>query len=351
MTVSVNIKKRLDRFNLDVSFEAENEILALLGTSGSGKSMTLKCIAGIETPDEGRIVLNGRVVFDSEKNINLAPQKRQVGYLFQQYALFPNMNIEKNIASGAHHLDKSTRKKKVGEMLDLMQLAGTEKRYPQEISGGQQQRVALARILINKPKILLLDEPFSALDAYLKWQVEMELVDILANYGGTSLFVSHRQNEVYRICDNVCVLSDGLSGPKKKVKQLFESPETLAECLISGCKNISKAKRIDRRTLRAIDWGVSLNTSQEVPEDVAYIGVREESIVPSNSESVNVFNCRVSRVVEDVFSTITMVDPPGQESEKSQWRVYSPKEKLGLLPAQKDLSLHIPPQDIMIFSQ
>ncbi len=183
--LSVYIKKNLGKFDLDISFEAENETRALLGASGSGKSMTLKCIAGIEKPDEGFISLNGRVLFDSKKNIDLSPRLRKVGYLFQQYALFPNMTVLRNVITGVRDKDKdkATAMRKAREKLELMRLTGLEDKYPYQLSGGEQQRVALARILANEPELLLLDEPFSALDSYLRWQLELELASSSRSMG------------------------------------------------------------------------------------------------------------------------------------------------------------------------
>ena len=189
--LSVRIKKKLGAFKLDVKFETESEVLALLGPSGCGKSMTLKCIAGIEKPDEGRIVLDGRVLFDSEKHIDLTPQQRRVGYLFQQYALFPNMTVYQNIFAGARRLPKERREAAVSDMVERIYLEGLEKKKPAELSGGQQQRVALARILVSEPEALLLDEPFSALDATLKWQLSSSWLETLSSFSGAAVYVSH----------------------------------------------------------------------------------------------------------------------------------------------------------------
>ena len=171
MNLDVRIKKVLRDFVLDVNFSTRDEIFALLGASGCGKSMTLKCIAGIETPDSGRIVLNGRVLFDSDAKINLPPQLRRTGYLFQNYALFPNMTVAENILFAAVGTE-AERLKKLQENLARFELTGLEKSYPHELSGGQQQRVAFARILTSHAEILLLDEPFSALDGFLKWRLK-----------------------------------------------------------------------------------------------------------------------------------------------------------------------------------
>ena len=180
MALSVQIEKRLGSFCLSAAFTAEpREILALLGPSGCGKSMTLKCIAGIEKPDQGRIVLDGRVLFDKAARINLPPQERGIGYLFQQYALFPHMTVAQNIQAGARRQKKALRQPALQELLALLRLEGLENRRPAQLSGGQQQRVALARILASRPAAILLDEPFAALDSFLKWQLEQEIARVL----------------------------------------------------------------------------------------------------------------------------------------------------------------------------
>ncbi len=188
MALEVAIKKYYPDFSLDVNFYTEKGILGVLGASGCGKSMTLKCIAGIETPDEGKIILNARVLFDSEKKINLSPQKRNIGYLFQNYALFPHMNVEENIAVGIKI--KEEKNEIIAKYLKIFHLENLKKAYPKNLSGGQQQRVALARIFASQPDILMLDEPFSALDDFLKWQVELELAKVLIRRATTKSSIS-----------------------------------------------------------------------------------------------------------------------------------------------------------------
>ena len=199
MELSVFLEKQLRDFNLRVDFTVKDEVFALLGASGCGKSMTLKCIAGIEKPDKGRIVLDGKVLFDSARGINLPPQRRQLGYLFQNYALFPNLTVAENL----RFVMKEDSVDKVTELLQRFHLTGLEGAYPGALSGGQQQRVAFARVLAAEAKLLLLDEPFSALDSYLKWQLETELMDMLPAYGGTALLVSHDRGAVYRLAGRV----------------------------------------------------------------------------------------------------------------------------------------------------
>ena len=198
--LEVQIYKKLAEFDLDVSFQVNDNILGLMGASGSGKSMTLKCIAGIETPDQGRIVLNGRVLFDSEKKINVSIQKRNVGYMFQSYALFPNMNVYENISVGLRARkvkDVDIVVQKVMQQFRIIELAS---RYPKQLSGGQRQRVALARLMAYEPDVLLLDEPFSALDEDLKEDLLRELKSEL-QISKPVIFVSHNKEEVNELCD------------------------------------------------------------------------------------------------------------------------------------------------------
>ena len=348
MALEVSIKKRLGAFSMDVSFTAENETLALLGASGCGKSMTLKCIAGIERPDEGRIVLNGRTLFDSEKHIDLPPQKRRVGYLFQQYALFPNMTVRQNIAAGAH--GKKNISEIVAEKVRLMHLEGLEDKRPGQLSGGQQQRVALARILANGPEILLLDEPFSALDSYLRWELELELHDTLAAYGGTSIFVSHSRDEVYRVCTSVCVLSNGRSEEKTPVMELFTSPKTRAACMLSGCKNLSRIRKTGECSVFAEDWGVELKTTSAVLPEHEYIGVRSGSLKLSggNVGAENIITCIAERVVEDERRFILVLLPKGGERGSSSLRMEINKhDGAGIKPGD-ELSISALPENIML---
>lgn len=198
--LEVQIYKKLEEFDLDISFQVDDNILGLMGASGSGKSMTLKCIAGIETPDQGRIVLNGRVLFDSEKKINVPIQKRNVGYMFQSYALFPNMNVYENISVGLRARkvkDVDIVVQKVMQQFRIFELAS---RYPKQLSGGQRQRVALARLMAYEPDVLLLDEPFSALDEDLKKDLLQELKSEL-QISKPVIFVSHDKEEVNYLCD------------------------------------------------------------------------------------------------------------------------------------------------------
>ena len=349
MALQVDIHKDFGKFRLDVAFESENnQVTGLLGASGCGKSLTLKCVAGIEKPDRGRIVLDGRVLFDSQQHINLPPQKRRVGYLFQNYALFPNMTVAQNIAVGVR--DKARRKETVARLISSLWLEGQEGKRPGQLSGGQQQRVALARILASQPEVLLLDEPFSALDSYLKWQVELELSDLLASFPGPVLFVTHNRDEVQRLCREVCVLDNGRSQPVLPVKELFEAPRTLSACLLSGCKNVSRARAAADGKVEALDWGVTLTPEGPVPEGLTHIGVRAHYIRPVEGPGPNRLPCQVERVVENVFSTVVMLSTPGGDQGFSRLRIELEKERWAPLAGKSPLWLELAPRDILLLT-
>lgn len=306
--LKVDIKKRLNNFTLEVAFTADQETLAVLGPSGCGKSMTLKCIAGVETPDEGYIELNGRVLFDKARKINLPPQQRRVGYLFQNYALFPNMTVEENIAAAVQG-DKETKKKIAAEKIKAFYLEGLEKVYPAKLSGGQQQRVALARLMAQNPEILMLDEPFSALDNYLRWQLEQEVAEILELYRKPVLLVSHNRKEVYRLCDRVAVLCEGKLEAISSKQELFELPRTVTVARLVGYKNISRIRRLDEQRVFALDWGVELVLERKISDSARYIGFMAHTVCPAKTNSKNTLDCRILRVIENTFSTIVILQP------------------------------------------
>ncbi|MBQ3331163.1 MAG: ATP-binding cassette domain-containing protein [Ruminococcus sp.] len=226
----VNIEKRLDRYMLRAEFECDRQTTALFGASGAGKSMTMKCVAGIEKPDKGVIQLNGRTLFDSEKKIDLPPQKRHVGYLFQDYALFPNMTVIGNIRAVMRKLPKAEQKIRLEELIDRFRLSGLEDRRPDTLSGGEKQRVALARIFASSPQVLLLDEPFSSLDTMLKLQLIPYIRKIIGEFGGETILVSHDIDEVRQLCATVIPIADGVTAgaqdPEEyytQLKELFEN--------------------------------------------------------------------------------------------------------------------------------
>ncbi|MCR5324980.1 MAG: ATP-binding cassette domain-containing protein [Lachnospiraceae bacterium] len=357
MSLYVDIEKKLGNFLLQVKFEAKDEAVALLGASGCGKSMTLKCIAGIETPDKGRIVLNDRVLFDHEKKINIPTGKRRGGYLFQNGALFPNMTVLKNVMCGIRKKCSDTEKEAIAlEMLDRMKMKGTEKMLPAMLSGGQQQRAALARILVNEPEILMLDEPFSALDSHLRFELEQVLSQVIKDLGKTAILVSHNRDEAFRITEKLVIMNNGRIEVYGDKKEVFAAPLTRNAAILTGCKNVAKAAISADGVAEIPEWGISLKipkdhavmtlnaynaihsdnknrtanavTSVETGscdpfDNISYIGVRMHDILPGHGENEQAL--AVSSVIENPFSYTVMLSAGeecraiGMELDKPSW--------------------------------
>lgn len=299
--LKVNIQKKLKEFDLDVEFELKKGCLGILGPSGCGKSMTLKSVAGIVDPDTGLVSLTAdgeTIYFDSSKKINLKPQKRNVGYLFQNYALFPNMTVEENVAIG---VSKSSGENTVSEIIKRFRLDGLEKRYPRQLSGGQQQRVALARILAYSPDVILLDEPFSAMDTFLKEQLRIELLNSLEDFDGLSILVTHDRDEAFQFCDELIILDEGKIIAKGKTYELFENPKKVQVARLTGCKNISKIEIIDDYHIRSIDWGATFEVSEKISSNITYMGIRAHDFSPANEDDINLLDTSNSSVVEMPF--------------------------------------------------
>lgn len=276
MSLYVDIRKNYKEFHLDAKFHIHGQRLGVLGPSGCGKSMTLKCIAGIEKPDQGIIILNDRVLFDSKKGIHIPPQKRNVGLLFQNYALFPNMSVRENIGIGIRN--KSEKSKIINKMLTVFRLQEIQNLYPSQLSGGQQQRVGIARILAYQPEILMLDEPFSALDSFLKEQLQQELFDVLNEYIKDVILVSHNRDELYHLSESLMVMEKGNIIAVGPTIDVFKNPEYVAAARLTGCKNIVRVKKVDDRTVFVMDWNVTLNTNTVVENTIQFIGIRAHDI-------------------------------------------------------------------------
>lgn len=349
MSLSVSIKKKFKGFSLDVNFETDGEYVGILGASGSGKSMTLKCIAGIETPDEGRIVLNGRVLFDSEAKINLRPQDRRIGYLFQNYALFPNMTVKENIGAGLK-LSKKERDTKISEMIIKFHLEGMENKYPSQLSGGQQQRVALARIFAYEPDVLLLDEPFSALDTHLKEKLQTEILDFLQLYEGDVLMVTHSRDEVYKFCKNLVIVDHGKSILYGNTKDIFEHPRLLAVARLTGCKNISQCQVISSHSIYSSDWDVLLELERKVPEHTKYVGIRAHNIhLAEKNDLRNTIKCKVTKIVEDLFEYTIIAETVNKNDSADRPKIWFmvKKDKLAI-DLEEILYLKIPDKAILL---
>jgi ABC-type sulfate/molybdate transport systems ATPase subunit len=333
MSLEVAIEKQLSGFRLAVEFTADGMPLGLLGPSGSGKTMTLRAIAGLEPPDRGRIVLHERVLFDSEKRINVPARERRIGLLFQSYALFPHLTVAENIAFGLRRLAGPERDRRVERQLAAAHLDGLASRFPATLSGGEQQRVALARALAVEPEALLLDEPFSALDTHLRSALERQLRDTLDSYRGSTLFVSHNLEEAYRVCGELVVLARGGVAARGPKEEIFRHPPTLEVARLTGCKNFSRARRTADGLVEALDWGCALRVTQQFSKTPGHVAIRAHHVrvhpppgltaAPSGAGiRENSFPCRLAAITETPFR-VTLDLQMGEHASPAHFQVQA----------------------------
>jgi molybdate transport system ATP-binding protein len=309
--LEVKIKRKLPGFSLDIDFSVDQEIMAILGPSGSGKTMTLHCIAGLMQPDEGTIKLNTKVLFDSTSKTNLSPQMRRVGFVFQNFALFPHLTITENIAYGMRHWPKDKANKRVTELLETMNIPELGQRYPKQLSGGQQQRVALARAIAPEPEILLLDEPFSALDTQVKERLELELLSLHNYYQGNVLFVTHNLSEGYRLASKIAVYESGHIIQCDCKTRIINSPINHTVARLTGFRNLF------RGSLQKIEDGSAWVMVDElhtvlrielkppfvpIANQRVIIGIRPEYVHLSDYPVENTIECTVNKMVDGISS-------------------------------------------------
>jgi len=341
MGLYLDIEKKLKDITLKVTINTRGHqgITGILGASGCGKSMTLKSIAGIVRPDRGTISLNDRVLFDTDTKTDLKIQDRRAGYLFQNYALFPNMTIRENIQIAIR--DTARKKSEIADFyLELMKLKELSDRYPARLSGGQQQRAALARVLASEPEVLMLDEPFSALDAYLKELLQIELLDILKTYRGDILLVTHNRDEIYRLCDRIYILDEGRLVASGATKLVFNDPQVVAAARLTGCKNIGPARKISDHMLEVPGWNLRLKMERPVPDRLTAVGIRAHYLRPVPAAGSNCIACRWDKILEDPFE-ITAITGQGI------WWKVSKEDWNHQLKRQMPAYLKIPEESIL----
>ena len=307
-----HITKRFDKFiavddlSLDIK---EHDFITLLGPSGCGKTTTLRMIAGLETPTEGRITIGERVVFDSECGINISPAKRDIGFLFQNYALWPHMTVYQNIAFGLENLkwkkdDIATR---VSEMLRMLKIEEFVSRYPSELSGGQQQRVAIARTLAPKPQVLFMDEPLSNLDAKLRSEMRTELKRLHADTSSTFIYVTHDQLEAMTLATRICLMEKGVLQQYDPPLTVYSRPNNIfvADFVGNPTMNFIDAKAVGEGGEIRVDFlgHSALFSSEEdyrVEKENVVIGIRPEAVTISES----------GKIKAEIYSTL----PSGMET-------------------------------------
>lgn len=347
MSLFADIKKNFGSFQLNIRLDTGGRagdhgaqtVLGILGASGAGKSLTLKCIAGLIRPDAGRIVLNGRTLFDSEKRINLPPRKRHVGYLFQNYALFPHMTVYENVLCAlSAEKSRAAKGEAAKRALSLMELWELRDRRPGQLSGGQKQRAALSRIIASRPEILLFDEPFSALDSHLREKLAVELQLFLQNMNLEAVIVSHNRDEIYKLCSDTAVLEQGTVLLQKDTKALFADPEILAASILTGCKNHAAAVPASGQRVFVPEWGITLETGREVPADITHVGIRAHSFSEKISE--NAFPVKDTAGTEEPFEQLIRFRYASQDPSSEMLWQRRPKgndilpDRLGVRPAE-----------------
>ena len=344
----VDFVKNLPDFKLEIQAEIDMEKAGLLGRSGCGKSMALKCIAGIEKPDYGTIRIGDEILFDSSKKIDRAARLRKIGYIFQDYALFPHMTIQQNIMAGMEGLTTSEKLEECNKIIKAFQLTGCEKRLPRELSGGQKQRVAIARMMAAKPRVLMFDEPFSALDRQLKEELHQLFLDFFEESKVPVIFVSHDIDEVYKLCDKIAVIDHGKFEAFRQKEELFERPEKLNVARLTGCRNISPAKKIGEDSVFSEFWGVPLNVCCSDGE-FKYVGIRAHHIHFKREKSENTFPFRIEGMSETRFSVIMSLSLKGSDgSYGGKFQLEIDKEMWHSIREEGDLPyIEIPKERIL----
>lgn len=324
--LKINIEKTIDKFKLKIKFDFKKGVLGIIGESGSGKSMLLKCLSGIETINKGYIELDDKILYDSEKVIDTKIQNRNIGFVFQNYAIFPHLNVYENIEYGIKNINNNERKIKIDSIIKKMKLVGFEKHYSNQLSGGQLQRVALARTLVKEPKLLLLDEPFSALDSHIKERLENELLKLIKeNFDGLVIIVTHNIEEAYKLCDYIAVMNNGRLMQLDTKERLIKNPDNIHTARLTGCKNIFEGIIIEKdekiMLVAAYDLIIKYNLSDEKQKDklknkskgdALNIGIRAHDIVivdekEKNNYKNNTYYGEVISVIEKIFSYVILL--------------------------------------------
>lgn len=357
--IEVNIKKSYPDFQLDVAFTVNKQILTLFGPSGSGKSMTFQCISGLLQPDEGYIRINDRVVFDSKKGVHLKPRLRKIGYLFQNYALFPHLTVRKNISFGMTETNPAEIERKVQNLLQTMRLHNLGDRYPRQLSGGQQQRVALARALATEPEVLLLDEPFSALDSHVKLELEQELLEIKRSYSGNVILITHNLEEAYRLSAQIAVYQAGQIVQNEAKEEIVLRPANKNVAALTGMKNFLNGQLVqitkERITVRTPYGLIAVRAPRDkysfgLEENIT-LGIRQEYIKLRDTEVENALACTLQSRLEGVTSYLYKFTPLVSVDPGSYFLVDIPKTYNLVLSPGKNYYLYFPPEKITLLSE
>lgn len=353
--LDVSIRKKLGPFKLFARFTADKGVLSVLGSSGSGKSVSLKCIAGLLNPDEGKICLNGKTLFDGQHGINIPSRERNIGFVFQNYALFPHLTVAENIGFGLKGCERAERRERVEHMVRRMRLEGFERRYPSRLSGGQQQRVALGRTLVTAPEVLLLDEPFSALDGHTKQLLQDELISAVEeNFHGVAILVTHNLEEAYRIGSDIMIMDAGKIVQKGPKDSIIDTPDNLAAARLTGCKNIIDVDIVeDDGAFLVLKSGGLVFTAHrpaKIPLKPLCAGIRAHhiDIVPENGCAGNTIRGVIQDIIPSAYRLTVRVICSG-----TVINVVKEKRTINglILEKGKTVCLHIDPAAVFLVAK
>jgi molybdate transport system ATP-binding protein len=338
--LSVALFQQFGDFTLDVKWTSHQPIVALVGPSGSGKTLTLQSIAGLMAPGAGRIVAAGRVLFDSGTNVNMRPQERRVGYVFQGYALFPHMTVAQNVSYGLR-ANGASRTDRTGEIIERLGLVGLTSRYPAELSGGQQQRVALARALATDPEMLLLDEPLSALDAPLRRGLAGDLSKTLRDWGKVAILVTHDLLEAYQIADTVVLYEQGKTTDAVSKNELLWNPSSERVARLIGARNILRATVAQSGTDSVVlNWRGERLVAASSPSHHLHARMDDELAFFVRPEYVRLI--RKNRPVTENLRQTNLFhgDIVGERDEGTTWVLFFRLARPGI-PSQGEYDLEI----------
>lgn len=326
----------------------DREFFVLIGSSGCGKTTLLKSINKLLPLRGGSLSIDGIPV----EQIKVQDLPKKVGYVVQSGGLFPHLTVEENIALTMQiaRFSKEAIRDRVDKMLKMVNLDPEIYRgqYPSQLSGGQQQRVALARMMIGEPEAILLDEPFSALDGYLKDALQKDMEDFLKQYQGDMIMVTHSRDEAFRFCKELMLLKDGRTLTFGDTRHLFEQPGLLEVARLTGCKNNSRARKLGAYEIEALDWGLKLHTTQEVPDDITHVAIRGHWMQPADTPGQNTVPFEVQDYIETTFEHQYLVKCPNADTDAVLWWMR-PKPNFQLDPrANLPKYLYLPPEHLML---
>ena len=360
--IRAGIRTTVGSFDLAVDLAVDREITVLYGHSGAGKTLTLEAIAGLLTPREGRITLHDQLVFDSSAGVNVPPQRRDLGYLVQSYALFPHLNVAQNIAYGLGHVRRGERRDRVERFAHMFGVDDLLHRRPARISGGQAQRVALARALVREPRVLLLDEPFAAVDSSNRRTMRRELRQLAQRLDLSVIMVTHDLTEAYNVGDQLAVINRGRvlqAGPRD---QVFHRPATARAAELLGVQNILPGRIVGAdggRVHVATGLGMIEAQAESRPDsDHVKLAVRAEQIIlerPDRPSTHRENRFQVTIVDEAAFgfshTLVVRVDDAASGAPTLEIDVPAHPYQVLNVPARRDWRIHIPPEAVHVIAE